>query len=148
MTLAQYKPAKGSVKKRIRKGRGNASGKGGECGRGHKGQNSRSGGGTRPGFEGGQMPLYRRLPKKRGETNIFKIDYVPINLSDLEYFFEENEVVNQEQLYLKKKIKKGEKYKILGNGTLTKKLDVFAHKCSKKALEKINQLSGKFTEIN
>jgi len=142
MKLHELKPAEGSVKAPLRKGRGPGSGLGKTAGRGHKGQKARSGGGVRPGFEGGQMPLARRLPK-RGFTNIFAKEYALVNLKDLE-IFEEGTVVTPDLLKeagLVKKLYDG--VKVLGDGELTKKLNVQAHKFSKSAKEKIEALGGK-----
>ena len=136
MRLNQLSPAEGAVKTSKRKGRGPASGLGKTSGRGQKGQKSRSGGGVRPGFEGGQMPLTRRLPK-RGFTNIFAKVYNEVNLGQLD-IFEEDTVVTP-QLLMEKGIIKKEKdgVKILGNGELNTKLTVKAHKFSKAAQGKI-----------
>lgn len=142
MKLHDLKPAEGSVKTPLRKGRGTGSGLGKTAGRGHKGQNARSGGGTRPGFEGGQMPLMRRLPK-RGFTNIFATVYSVVNLRDLEVF-EEDTIVTPKLLMRAGIVRKAnDGIKILGNGQLTKKLTVQAHKFSKSAQEKIEALGGK-----
>ena len=142
MKLYQLSPAEGSVKKSKRKGRGPGSGLGKTAGRGHKGQKSRSGGGVKPGFEGGQMPLTRRLPK-RGFTNIFAKVYNEVNVAQLEVF-EPDTVVTPELLKEKGIIKKiNDGVKILGNGDLTKKLTVKAHKFSKAAQEKIEAAGGK-----
>ena len=103
--LEEFKPANGSIKKRKRKGRGNASGLGGECGRGHKGQRSRSGCKLRPGFEGGQTPLYRRIPKKPGMKNVFRLEYTPVNISDINIVFKDGESVTPDTLYGKGIIK-------------------------------------------
>lgn len=146
MKLHELKPAKGSTKKRKRKARGMASGNGKTAGRGHTGQNSRSGGGVRPGFEGGQMPLQRRIPK-RGFTNIFKKEISEVNIESLNKF-EEGEVVTPELLVEKgfiKKIKDG--VKILGKGELEKKLEVKAHSFSETAKEKIEKAGGKIEVI-
>ncbi|HHW70628.1 MAG TPA: 50S ribosomal protein L15 [Clostridiales bacterium] len=142
MKLHELKPAKGAVTSRKRKGRGVGSGLGKTSGRGHKGQKARSGSGARLGFEGGQMPLVRRLPK-RGFTNVFAKEYSVVNIEDLE-IFEDDTVVTPELLMEKgfvNKMKDG--IKILGNGTLTKKLTVKAHKFSKSAKEKIEAVGGK-----
>lgn len=142
MKLNQLSPAKGSTKASKRKGRGPGSGLGKTSGRGQKGQKSRSGGGVRPGFEGGQMPLTRRLPK-RGFTNIFAKIYAEVNVRDLEVF-EENTVVTPELLVERGIIKKiNDGVKILGNGELTKILTVKAQKFSKAAQEKIEAVGGK-----
>lgn len=142
MKLYQLSPAEGSTKKPKRKGRGTGSGLGKTAGRGHKGQKSRSGGGVRPGFEGGQMPLTRRIPK-RGFTNVFAKVYSEVNVAQLEVF-EPDTVVTPELLKEKGIIKKiNDGVKILGNGDLTKKLTVKAHKFSKAAQEKIEAAGGK-----
>ncbi|GAW90891.1 50S ribosomal protein L15 [Calderihabitans maritimus] len=142
MKLHELKPVPGSRRKRTRKGRGIGSGLGKTAGRGHKGQKARSGGGIRRGFEGGQMPLYRRIPK-RGFTNIFKKEIVAINVQELNRF-EEGTVVTPELLVetgVIKSIKDG--VKILGNGELQKALTVKAHAFSKSAAEKIEAAGGK-----
>jgi len=142
MKLHNLKPSPGSKKKRKRVGRGTATGQGTTAGRGMNGQNSRSGGGTKPGFEGGQMPLYRRLPK-RGFTNIFQKEYSIVNLDSLNYF-DENEEVTVELLLDRKIIrKKQDGLKILGKGEINKKLTVKANKFSKTAKEKIEAAGGK-----
>jgi len=143
MKLHELKPAKGSTKAPKRIGRGIGSGTGKTAGKGHKGQKARSGGGVRPGFEGGQQPLYRRIPK-RGFTNIFKKEYVVINVKDLEERFENGAVVDYESLYevgLIKTVKDG--VKILGTGELTKALTVQVDKVSQSAAEKIVAAGGK-----
>lgn len=132
--------------KRKRLGRGTATGQGKTAGRGQDGQNSRSGGKVRPGFEGGQMPLYRRLPK-RGFTNIFAKDFAIVNIEDLNRF-DENAVITPELLKesgLVKKLKDG--VKILGNGEINKILTVKANKFSKTAAEKIEAAGGKVEVI-
>jgi large subunit ribosomal protein L15 len=140
MNLSELSP---SVvrKKKFRVGRGRSSGNGKTCGKGHKGQNSRSGGGVRPGFEGGQMPIYRRLPK-RGFTNIFAKQYVEVNVAELNKF--EGEEVTAEALKevgIISKIKDG--IVILGRGELEKSLTVKAKRFSKSASEKIAKAGGK-----
>ncbi|NBJ16573.1 MAG: 50S ribosomal protein L15 [Dehalobacter sp. 4CP] len=143
MKLHELKPAEGSTKSRKRVGRGNGSGLGNTAGRGSKGQKARSGGGVRPGFEGGQMPITRRLPK-RGFTNNFGKEYEVINVSDLEERFENGEEVTIEALFetgLINKVKDG--VKVLGDGELTKSLTVKVHKVSKTAAEKITAAGGK-----
>ncbi|MCY6371540.1 50S ribosomal protein L15 [Clostridium ganghwense] len=146
MKLHELKPAAGSKKAPKRIGRGSGSGWGKTAGKGHKGQNARSGGGVRPGFEGGQMPLYRRLPK-RGFTNIFAKDYVEVNVNRLN-IFEDGTEITPEVLKANgviSKIKDG--VKILGNGNLEKKLVVKATKFTKGAVEKIESMGGKVEVI-
>jgi len=146
MKLHELKPAEGATKSKKRLGRGTATGQGKTAGKGQKGQKSRSGGGVRVGFEGGQMPLYRRLPKI-GFTNIFRKEYAVVNLSDLERF-DNGTIVNPEVLKeagLVKAMLAG--VKILGNGDLTKNLTVQAHKFSKTAAEKIAAAGGKVEVI-
>lgn len=145
MKLHELKPVQGSKDKK-RKGRGIGSGLGKTAGKGHKGQKARSGGGVRIGFEGGQMPLYRRIPK-RGFTNIFKKEYVIINISELKVF-ENGTEVTPELLKEKGLIKNlnGE-IKILGDGEITKELTVKAHKFSKTAVERITASGGKVEVI-
>ncbi len=142
------KPAKGSTSKRKRRGRGNSSGLGGESGRGHKGQKSRSGYSSRPGFEGGQMPLYRRLPKKRGLGNSVQTYFHPINLGQLNHYFEANEEVTLETLLLKKLIGRSDKVKILANGELNKKLTIKVHKISESALQKLSASGSTFEALH
>lgn len=142
MKLHELQPAPGARKETTRKGRGIGSGLGKTAGRGHKGQKARAGGGVRPGFEGGQMPLYRRVPK-RGFTNIFKKEIITVNIKDLERF-EAGTVVTPEVLIeagIIKSVKDG--VKILGDGELTKALTVQANHFSKSAEEKIAALGGK-----
>lgn len=142
MKLHELKPAAGSKKAPKRIGRGTGSGLGRNAGKGEKGQKARSGGGVRPGFEGGQMPLYRRLPK-RGFTNIFAKDIVSINVDRLNVFEDGSEVTIE--VLLEKGIigKVNDGVKILGNGELTKKLTVKVNKFSKVAAEKIEAAGGK-----
>ncbi len=142
MKLHELQPAAGSTTAPKRLGRGIGSGLGKTSGKGHKGAKARSGGGKRPGFEGGQMPLYRRVPK-RGFTNIYRIEYATVNVGQLE-IFDNDTVVTVETLKeagLVKQIKDG--VKILGNGELTKKLTVEAAKFTESAKEKIEALGGK-----
>ncbi len=142
MKLHELSPAEGSAKAAWRKGRGTGSGNGKTAGKGHKGQNARSGGGVRPGFEGGQIPLYRRLPK-RGFNNVFAKHYAIVNVSDLEAF-ENGAVVNAEALLEKRIIRKAlDGVKILGRGELTKKVTVQAAIFSAGAKEKIESVGGK-----
>ena len=142
MMLHELKPAEGASKAAKRKGRGAGSGNGKTAGRGHKGQWARSGGGVRVGFEGGQMPLQRRLPK-RGFNNIFATEYATIKVSDLEKF-EAGSTVDANALIEKGIIKKTlDGVKVLGNGTLTKALNVKLTAYSASAKEKIEKAGGK-----
>lgn len=142
MKLNELKPAVGSTTEAKRKGRGAGTGNGKTAGRGHKGQNARSGGGVRPGFEGGQMPLYRRLPKV-GFTNIFAKKYVEINVSELNKFEDGTEVSAQllKETGVISKILDG--VVVLGRGDLDKKLTVKAARFSASAKEKIEAAGGK-----
>jgi large subunit ribosomal protein L15 len=146
MDLSNLKPTKGAIKKRKRVARGEG-GKGGKtAGRGHKGQNSRSGGKVRPGFEGGQMPLARRLPK-RGFKNPFRKDYYIINIQDLKRL-EKDGVVDAALLIKEKKINGAKDgVKVLGVGDIDKAVTVKAHKFSKTAKEKIEAGGGKVEVI-
>ena len=147
MKLHELHPAEGSVKNRKRIGRGPGSGTGKTSGKGHKGQNARSGGGVRPGFEGGQIPLFRRLPKRGFSNHMFKTEYAVINLSDLNRF-NDGDVVTPELLKEMGIIKKQlSGVKVLGNGTLEKKVTVKAHKFSESAKEKIETSGGKVEVI-
>ena len=142
MKLHELGPAAGSTTAPKRLGRGVGSGLGKTSGKGHKGAKARSGGGKRPGFEGGQMPLYRRVPKK-GFTNIFRTEYATVNVGQLE-IFDNGATVTVEMLKeagLVKKTLAG--VKILGNGDLTKKITVQAAKFTQRAQEKIEALGGK-----
>lgn len=143
MELQNMRPAEGAKTESKRLGRGIGSGLGKTSGKGHKGQKARSGGGVRPGFEGGQMPLIRRMPK-RGFDNHFAKEYTIINVSDLEKF-EDGTVVTAELLLNLGVISKVENYglKVLGDGALTKKLTVQAKKFTKSAAEIIESAGGK-----
>jgi len=142
MKLHELAPAAGSTTAAKRLGRGVGSGLGKTSGKGHKGAKARSGGGKRPGFEGGQMPLYRRVPKK-GFTNIFRTEYAEVNVGQLEVF-NDGVVVNAELLKAAGIIKKTlDGVKILGNGELTKKLTVEAAKFTESAKQKIEAVGGK-----
>ena len=142
MKLHELQPAEGSTTAKKRLGRGVGSGLGKTSGKGHKGAKARSGGGKRPGFEGGQMPLYRRVPKK-GFNNIFGTDYAAVNVERLEVF-EDGTVVDAQALKDAGIIKKElGGVKIMGNGDLTKKLTVKAAKFTASAKEKIEALGGK-----
>ena len=146
MKLNELSPAKGSAKAAWRKGRGAGSGNGKTAGKGHKGQNARSGGGVRPGFEGGQLPLYRKLPK-RGFKNRFAVNYAVVNVSALNKF-EDGAVIDLATLVEKKIVRKPlDGLKVLGNGELTKKLTVKATVFSATAKEKIEAAGGKTEEV-
>ena len=143
MKLSELSPAEGSVRQAYRKGRGAGSGNGKTGGRGHKGQKARSGGKVRIGFEGGQMPLARRLPKV-GFNNIFATQYAIVNVADLEAAFNAGDVVDTEALKGKGLVKKTlDGVKVLGNGELTKALTVKAAAYSASAKEKIEKAGGK-----
>lgn len=141
MRLDELKPAPGSNKKRKRVGRGDGSGHGKTSGRGHKGQGARSGGNVQPGFEGGQMPLQRRLPK-RGFHNIFRVEMTVINLGQLEILPAGSEVTPETLVAQGLVNGKNRRIKILGEGTLSKALTVRAHGFSAKAKEKIEAAGG------
>ena len=142
MKLSELRPAPGARRKATRKGQGIGSGLGKTSGKGHKGHNARSGGGVRPGFEGGQMPMQRRFPK-RGFTNIFRKNIVAINLDQLNVF-EPGTEVTPEVLLTAGLIKKtGDGVKILGDGIMEKALTVKVHAFSKSAVEKITAAGGK-----
>ncbi|MDY3072215.1 MAG: 50S ribosomal protein L15 [Eubacteriales bacterium] len=147
MKLYELSPAAGSVKDPMRKGRGPGSGNGKTGGRGHKGQKARSGGGVRPGFEGGQMPLTRQLPK-RGFKNYFRVDYAAVNVSVLNAF-DNGAVVDAEALAQKGILKQLENggLKILGGGDLEKKLTVRANAFSETAKQKIEAAGGAAEEV-
>ena len=145
MKLHELSPAAGSNTPAYRKGRGPGSGNGKTAGKGHKGQNARSGGGVRPGFEGGQLPLYRKLPK-RGFTNRFAKSYVTVNVEDLNRF-DDGAVVDMETLLACRLVRKElDGLKVLGNGEITKKITVKATVFSASAKEKIEAAGGK-TEV-
>ena len=143
MKLHTLKPNEGSIKNRKRVGRGQGSGTGKTSGRGEKGQNARSGGGVRVGFEGGQTPLFRRLPKRGFSNALLKKEYAIINLDELNKFEDGAEVSLEvlREMGIVKKSKDG--LKVLGNGTLEKKLTVKANKFSASAKEQIEKLGGK-----
>ncbi|MBQ7474318.1 MAG: 50S ribosomal protein L15 [Clostridia bacterium] len=143
MKLHELSPAPGSAKKAWRKGRGPGSGNGKTAGKGHKGQNARSGGGVRPGFEGGQLPLYRKIPK-RGFKNHFAKNYAIVNVKTLNERFSDGETVNLDALLEKGVIGKPlDGLKVLGNGEIEKKLTVQAAIFSGSAKEKIEAAGGK-----
>ncbi|MBQ7723603.1 MAG: 50S ribosomal protein L15 [Selenomonadaceae bacterium] len=141
MKLHELKPAEGSRKDKTRVGRGTGSGCGKTSGRGHKGQKARSGGGVRPGFEGGQMPIYRRLPK-RGFQNIWRKEYAEVNVETLNIFDDDTTVdaVALVEIGILKNVLDG--VRILGNGELKKKLNVKAQGFTKTALQKIEAAGG------
>ena len=142
MKLHELHPAEGSTSAQKRLGRGSGSGLGKTSGKGHKGAKARSGGGKRPGFEGGQMPLYRRVPK-RGFTNVFGTEYAEVNVERLEAF-EDGATVDAKALLNARIIRKElDGVKILGGGELTKKLTVKAAKFTASAKEKIEAVGGK-----
>lgn len=147
MKLHELRPAKGAIKKARRKGRGPASGLGKTSGRGHKGQQARSGSGVKFGFEGGQTPLIRRLPK-RGFTNVFQKQFSILNVEDLNKF-DNNTEITAEMLKEAGLIRKIEKdgLKILGDGNLEKSLTVKANKFTKSAIEKIEAAGGRVEVI-
>ena len=146
MKLHELKPTDGARQDKVRVGRGTGSGCGKTSGRGHKGQKSRSGGGVRPGFEGGQMPIYRRLPK-RGFKNIWRKEYAEVNVSTLDKFFDNDMTVDAVALVevgILKNVLDG--VRILGDGELTKKLTVKAQGFTKTAIQKIESAGG-VTEV-
>jgi large subunit ribosomal protein L15 len=145
--LNNLRPAKGSTHKKKRIGRGPGSGTGKTAGKGHKGQKSRSGYSKKIGFEGGQMPLQRRLPK-RGFTNIFKKEWLEISLAKLEENFNAGDEITPEILHERGLIKKAKHdLVILGTGDITKALTISAHRFTKSAKEKIEKAGGNITEI-
>ena len=143
VSLNNLKPPYGAVKKKKRVGRGDSSGHGSTCGRGQKGQKARSGGQVKPYFEGGQMPLYRRLPK-RGFKNIFKREYTIVNIRDLVKKFKENEEITPEKLLEVGLVKKKKQpIKILAEGDISFPLQIKVHKISQQARAKIEAAGGK-----
>ena len=147
MKLNELRPAEGSAKSAYRKGRGPGSGNGKTAGKGHKGQNARSGGGVRPGFEGGQIPLYRKHPK-RGFNNKFATNYAIVNVQTINDKFENGAVVDMEALLAAKIIRKPmDGLKVLGNGELTKNVTVKATIFSATAKEKITAAGGQAEEV-
>ena len=146
MKMHELAPAIGSTKEAKRIGRGHGSGNGKTAGKGHKGQNARSGGGVRPGFEGGQLPLYRKLPK-RGFKNRFAVNYAIVNVAVLNDRFDDGDTVNLDVLMERGIIRKSlDGLKVLGNGNIEKKLTVEAKVFSATAKEKIEAAGGK-TEV-
>lgn len=147
MKLENLKPNMGSTHSRKRVGRGPGSGLGKTSGRGHKGQNARSGGGVSAVFEGGQLPLFRRIPKKGFNNARFRVEYATVNVGDLN-IFEDDKIITPELLKEKGLVKKQlSGIKILGNGKLEKKLTVKAHKFSESAIQKIEAVGGKIEVI-
>jgi len=142
LTLANLSPQAGSTKQRKRVGRGPGSGHGKTAGRGHKGFKARSGSGVKPGFEGGQMPLQRRLPK-RGFTNLFKKEFALVSLSQLESLAEKSELITVEVLVAAGMVKKGIMVKVLANGEVTKPVNVQVDRISAAAKSKIEAAGGK-----
>ncbi len=142
LTLANLSPQAGSTKQRKRVGRGPGSGHGKTAGRGHKGFKARSGSGVKPGFEGGQMPLQRRLPK-RGFTNLFKKEFALVSLSQLESLAEKYELITVEVLVAAGMVKKGVMVKVLANGEVTKPVNVQVDRLSAAAKSKIEAAGGK-----
>lgn len=142
MRLHELKPAAGSHQKKTRRGRGLGSGLGKTAGRGHKGQKARAGGSIRRGFEGGQMPLQRRLPKRGFSNYPFRIEFEVVNIGDLN-IFEANTVVTLELLKEMRLVRQSLPVKILGDGTLDRPLTIQAQAFSKSALEKIEAVSGR-----
>lgn len=147
MSMFELKAPKGANRSKKLLGRGRATGTGKTSGKGHKGQNSRSGGGTRLGFEGGQMPLFRRVASRGFSNHPFKVEYVGINVGALNERYVNGEKVNRETLIEKGLIKKGEKnVKILGDGELDKKLEVEIKKVTAGAKDKIVKVGGTVVE--
>ena len=147
MKLHELSPAEGSAKAAWRKGRGPGSGNGKTAGKGHKGQNARSGGGVRPGFEGGQFPIYRQLPKRGFNNKRFATVYATVNVSELNRF-EDGAIVDIQTLLDARVIRKAQDgLKVLGNGEITKKLTVKAAKFSAAAKEKIEAAGGSCEEV-
>lgn len=146
--LQNLKSNPGARKKRKTVGRGNGSGHGSYSTRGGKGQTARSGSGYKPGFEGGQTPLYRKMPKLKGFNNINHVDYQVVNVESLNLFFDDNEEINVVKLYEKKLIShKDRPVKILGDGELTKKFTVKVDRVSASAKEKIEKAKGTVHEL-
>ncbi len=148
MELNNIKPAEGARTKKVRIGRGIGSGIGKTSGKGHKGQNARSGGGVRPGFEGGNIPMIRKIPMRGFNNKNFSKRYACVNVGDLEAF-EANAVIDMELLYETRFIGKRSEYglKVLGDGVLTKPLTIRAKKFTQGAREKIENVGGKVEEI-
>jgi large subunit ribosomal protein L15 len=148
MRLHELQPANGAKHKKKRVGRGPGSGHGSTACRGDNGQNSRSGGGVRIGFEGGQMPLARRLPKRGFNNKTFSTVYVVFNISDIEESFKDKKEIKLEDFYLTGWLKKGEKIKILGDGEFKSAKIIHAHKASASAIEKVQKSGGEIKIIS
>jgi len=148
MNLSSLKPAKGSTHNSKRVGRGQGSGKGGTATKGHKGAQSRSGYSRKIGFEGGQMPLQRRIPK-RGFKNVNRTEYAVLNLAMIQHYADKYKVTEIDLNFLQEKniVKKSEIVKVLANGDLTSKVNVSAHAISASALEQIEKVGGTFTKL-
>jgi large subunit ribosomal protein L15 len=146
MRLYELYPFYEERKARKRLGRGRATGQGCTAGKGHKGQNSRAGGGAHPWFEGGQMPLARRLPK-RGFKNLFRVEYAALNIGRLAEAFEGKDSVSLDDIYAKGLVPKGALVKVLGEGEIKAKMDVEAHRFSKSAEKKIADAGGTATAL-
>lgn len=142
MKLHDLRPAEGSTQKRKRVGRGTGSGKGKTSGRGMKGQNARAGGGVRFTFEGGQLPLVKRLPKLRGFNNRFKVYYTAVNLDILDRLFDANTVVSPDSLAGRGLVDAADPIVVLGRGEISKPLQIQAHRISSSAREKIEAAGG------
>ena len=142
MRLHELYPFDEERASRRRVGRGPGSGLGGTAGKGHKGQNARSGGGVRPGFEGGQMPLQRRLPKRGFKNYLFKVTYAVINLGQLVQAFEGKNSITLDDIYARGLVKPGASVKILGNGEVGSAITIEAHRFSGSAAEKIRAAGG------
>lgn len=149
MKLHELKPAVGSVKKNKRIGRGQASGRGGTATRGHKGAQSRSGYSRKPGFEGGQMPIQRRIPK-HGFKNPTRVDYLAFNVSDVEHYASKFGVKELTVDLLREKgvIRRSDRVKLAGDGEITSAVSVTFHKATKGGLEKLEKAGGSFTPID
>lgn len=141
MKLHELKSFPEEKKSRKRIGRGSATGQGGTAGKGHKGQNARAGGGTPAWFEGGQMPLARRLPK-RGFKNNFRVDYAALNIGRVAEAFEGRDSVSLDDIYAKGLVPKGSLVKVLGQGEIKAKMSIEAHRFSKSAVQKITAAGG------
>jgi large subunit ribosomal protein L15 len=147
MKLDDLRPAQGTKKAKTRKGRGIAAGKGKTAGRGTKGQRARSGRGIAPYFEGGQLPLVRRLPHLRGFSNIFREEFDVVNIDTLDAKFDANAIVTPDVLVDHGMVKKASRVKVLARGDIKKPMQISAHAFSDRAKEKITIAGGSVTEI-